>query len=57
MAIIPPPPADEDPLEQVKRFQRTPLKFTCLGMGCRTTVLIFIAAILTIYLLRNVLGQ
>jgi hypothetical protein len=57
MTILPQPPTDEDPFETVKRLQRTPATFTCLGMGCRTLVLVFVAAVIAIYILRNALGQ
>lgn len=52
MTILPQPPTPEDPFEQIKRFQRTPATFSCLGMGCGTTVVVVIAALLAIYLLR-----
>ena len=39
MTMLPRPPTDEEPLELVERFQRTPATFSCLGMGCRTMLL------------------
>lgn len=51
------PPSDEDPLELVKRFQRTRGTFSCLGMGCRTTLLVLLVAIVAIFLVRKAVGQ
>ncbi len=53
MTILPRPPPPEDPLEQVRRFQRTPASFNCLGMGCGTTLLVVTAAVLAVHLSRN----
>lgn len=53
MTIRPRPPPPEDPLEQVRRFQRTPATFDCLGMGCGTTLLVVIAAMLAVHLSGN----
>jgi hypothetical protein len=49
-------PSDEDPLELVKRFQRTPGTFSCLGMGCRTTLLVLLVAFVAIFLIRKAVG-
>jgi hypothetical protein len=43
-------------MELVKRFQRTPGSFSCLGMGCRTTVLVIFAAVIAIFLIRKAAG-
>jgi hypothetical protein len=51
------PPTDEDPLDLVKRFQRTPATFNCLGMGCGTTLLVIGAAVVVIFLIRKAIGQ
>jgi hypothetical protein len=47
------PPSDGNPLEMVKRFQRTPGTFSCLGMGCRTTLLVLLVAVVAIFLIRQ----
>ena len=51
------PPTDSDPLDLVKRFQRTPATFSCLGMGCGTTLLVIAAAVVEIFLIRRTIGQ
>ena len=57
MTVDSQPPSHEDPLELVKRFQRTPGTFSCLGMGCRTTLLVLLVAVVAIFMIRKAVGQ
>lgn len=56
MTVVSLPPTDGDPLELAKRFQRTPGTFSCLGMGCRTTLLLLLVAVVAIFLIRKAVG-
>lgn len=52
VAHLPEPPR-EDPFETIERFRRTPATFSCLGMGCRTTLLLIVALLLAAYVLSG----
>jgi hypothetical protein len=56
MTVVSLPPTNGDPLELVKRFQGTPATFSCLGMGCRTTLLVLLVAVVAIFLIRKAIG-
>lgn len=57
MSNLPQPPTDEDPFETIKRFQRTPATFSCLGVGCRTTLVVIVVFLIALFLLVNRLGS
>lgn len=57
MSNLPQPPIDEDPFETIRRFQRTPATFSCLGMGCRTALVVIVVFLTALFLLVNRLGS
>jgi hypothetical protein len=57
MAVASQLPTDADPMELVKRFQRTPGTFSCLGMGCRTTLIVLLVAAVAIFFIRKAVGH
>jgi hypothetical protein len=54
---LPQPPTDEDPFETIRRFQRTPATFSCMGMGCRTTLVVIVLFVIALFLLMNRFGS
>lgn len=44
---------NEDPISMVERFKRQRSTFSCLGMGCGTTLLVLLAIAAAIWLLTR----